>query len=34
MLQLEKRHWKIIQQVLGKYPYKFYAYGSRVKGEA
>ena len=34
MLQLEERHWKIVQQILSKYPYKFYAYGSRVKGNA
>ena len=35
MFQLEKKHyWQIIQQILFKYPYKFYAYGSRVKGEA
>jgi predicted nucleotidyltransferase len=34
MLQLETRHQKIIQQVLSKYPYKFYAYGSRAKGVA
>jgi predicted nucleotidyltransferase len=34
MLQLEVRHQKIIQQILSKYPYKFYAYGSRVKGTA
>ena len=34
MLQLEERHQKIIQQILGKYPYQFYAYGSRAKGEA
>lgn len=34
MLQLEKRHWEIIQQILSKYPYKVYAYGSRVKGNA
>ena len=34
MLQLEEKHWKIIQQILSKYPYKFYAYGSRVKGMA
>lgn len=34
MLQLEKKHWQIIQQILNKYPYNFYAYGSRVKGEA
>ena len=34
MLQLENRHQKIIQQVLSKYPYTFYAYGSRAKGTA
>ncbi|MCE8163114.1 MAG: nucleotidyltransferase domain-containing protein [Candidatus Moeniiplasma glomeromycotorum] len=34
MLQLENRHWTIIQSILSKYPYKFYAYGSRVKGNA
>ena len=34
MLQLENRHWQIVQQILAKYPYAFYAYGSRVKGEA
>ena len=34
MLQLEERHQKIIHQIFSKYPYKFYAYGSRVKGMA
>ena len=34
MLQLETRHQKIIQQILSKYPYKFYVYGSRAKGIA
>jgi len=34
MLQLENRHQKIIQQILSKYPYQFYAYGSRAKGTA
>jgi len=33
-LQLEEKHWNIIQQILSKHPYQFYAYGSRVKGEA
>jgi uncharacterized protein len=33
-LQLEEKHLKIIRQVLSKYPYQFYAYGSRVKGTA
>ena len=34
MLQLEARHWETIHNILRKYPYSFYAYGSRVKGEA
>jgi predicted nucleotidyltransferase len=34
MLQLEPRHYQIIQKILSKYPYQFYAYGSRVKGNA
>jgi predicted nucleotidyltransferase len=34
MLQLEIRHQKIVREILSKYPYKFYAYGSRVKGTA
>jgi predicted nucleotidyltransferase len=34
MLQLAEKHKKIIQQILTKYPYKFYAYGSRAKGTA
>jgi uncharacterized protein len=34
MLQLEIKHQKIVWQILSKYPYKFYAYGSRVKGTA
>jgi uncharacterized protein len=34
MLQLEKKHLEIIQQILAKYPYHFYAYGSRSKGNA
>ena len=34
MLQLRNKHQEIIQQILSKYPYKFYAYGSRVKGQA
>jgi hypothetical protein len=34
MLQLEKRHRQIIQQILSKHPYNFYAYGSRTKGNA
>jgi uncharacterized protein len=34
MLQLEERHQKIVKEILNKYPYQFYAYGSRVKGIA
>jgi predicted nucleotidyltransferase len=34
MLQLETKHQKIIRNILSKYPYHFYAYGSRVKGTA
>ena len=34
MLQLETRHQKIIREILSKYPYIFYAYGSRTKGTA
>lgn len=29
---MEERHWKIVQDILNKYPYTFYAFGSRVKG--
>lgn len=32
MIHLEERHYKIIKDILQKYPYKFYAFGSRVKG--
>jgi len=34
MLQLENRHQKIIREILSKYPYRFFAYGSRAKGTA
>jgi predicted nucleotidyltransferase len=34
MLQLENRHQQIVQEIVSKYPYEFYAYGSRVKGTA
>ena len=34
MLQLKERHRQIIQNILSRYPYNFYAYGSRVKGNA
>lgn len=34
MIQMEKRHWNIVRTILKKYPYTFYAFGSRVKGTA
>lgn len=34
MLQLKNKHWEVIKQILSKYPYKFYAYGSRTKNQA
>jgi len=34
MLQLEERHQKIVREILNKYPYSFYVYGSRAKGNA
>lgn len=32
MLYMEPRHWKIVEEILDKYPYSFYAFGSRTKG--
>ena len=32
MIHMEPRHWKIVQDILKKYPYDFYAFGSRAKG--
>lgn len=32
MIHLEARHRAIIQTILAKYPYIFYAFGSRVQG--
>jgi predicted nucleotidyltransferase len=29
---MEERHLEIVQDILNKYPYTFYAFGSRVKG--
>jgi len=34
MIQAEKRHLNIILDILGKYQYHFYAFGSRVKNTA
>jgi len=33
-LLMDKEDKEILLQILAKYPYKFYAYGSRVKGTA
>jgi len=33
-MQIEKKHLEMVLQILLKYPYTFYAYGSRVKGNA
>lgn len=30
---MEPRHEAIVRTILAKYPYTFYAFGSRVKGE-
>lgn len=30
MIQLTERHFKIVQSILAKYPYHFYAFGSRA----
>lgn len=32
MVYMEPRHWKIVEDILKKYPYTFYAFGSRAKG--
>ena len=34
MIQIEKQDFQTLKQILHKYPYQFYAYGSRVKGNA
>ena len=31
-LHIEPRHWKIVKAILAKYPYAFYAFGSRARG--
>ena len=33
-IDLDQEDYEILMRVLKKYPYKFYAYGSRVKGKA
>ena len=32
MIHIEPRHFEIVKGILAKYPYTFYAFGSRVKG--
>jgi uncharacterized protein len=34
MIQLKNKHQTIVNTILAKYPYKFYAYGSRTKNQA
>ena len=34
MLNLEEKYLKIIREILKKYPYSFFVYGSRIKGNA
>jgi uncharacterized protein len=34
ILQIEPQDYQTLCQILAKYPYTFYAYGSRVKGTA
>jgi predicted nucleotidyltransferase len=29
---MDSQHWEIVKAILKKYPYIFYAFGSRVKG--
>ena len=32
MIHVEEKHLKILHKILSKYPYQFFAFGSRVKG--
>lgn len=34
MIKIEPKDFQLLKQILAKYPYQFYAYGSRVKGTA
>jgi len=34
MIQIEPQDYQVLQKILSKYPYRFYAYGSRAKGTA
>ena len=33
MVTIEKKHLELLKRILKKYPYNFYAYGSRVTGK-
>jgi len=33
MMHMKQHHWEIVRDILAKYPYTFYAFGSRVKGK-
>ena len=34
MIKLEEKHLKTLKQILTKYPYTFYLFGSRAKGKS
>jgi len=34
MIKMEEKDFQLLKKILAKYPYQFYAYGSRVKGTA
>ena len=34
MIQVEPQDYQILQKILSNYPYQFYVYGSRAKGNA
>ena len=34
MIQVESQDYQILQKILSNYPYQFYVYGSRAKGNA
>ncbi len=33
-MNITHHHWKTIKDILNQYPYKFYLFGSRIKGSA
>jgi len=34
MIKMEEKDFQLLKKILAKYPHRFYAYGSRVKGTA